>query len=101
FAPLERNRYFGLNFSWIMALTCPYASTDCVPPTTMSGLAAATFATIGVRSAVSGGEIVLNTVLMPAFSNRPRMRSAIGDENGSSSYGYATVFGRLDFGSER
>ena len=29
------------------------------------------------------------------------MRSAIGDENGSSSAGYAAVFGRCDFGSER
>ena len=29
------------------------------------------------------------------------MRSAIGDANGSSSDGYAAVFGRCDFGSER
>ena len=29
------------------------------------------------------------------------MRSAIGDANGSSSAGYAAVFGRFDFGSER
>ena len=28
------------------------------------------------------------------------MRSAIGDEKGSSSDGYAAVFGRCDFGSE-
>ena len=54
-APFERNRYLGLNLSWIMALTCEYASADWVPATTMSGLAAATLATMGVRSAVSGG----------------------------------------------
>ena len=38
---------------------------------------------------------------MPAFSNWPRMRSAIGEENGSSSDGYAAVFGRSALGSER
>ena len=45
--------------------------------------------------------MVLKTVLMPAASNWPRIRSAIGDENGSSSDGYAAVFGRCAFGSER
>jgi len=43
--------------------------------------------------------MVLKTVLIPAASRSERTRSAIGDEKGSSSDGYAAVFGRIDFGS--
>src|SRR6185312_4677377 len=46
-APLDRNMNWGLNFSWTRLLTCPYASSLWVPPTSMSGLTATTFAMIG------------------------------------------------------
>src|SRR5437588_12239761 len=47
FDPLERNSIFGLKCCSIMALTSLKASSDCVPPTTMSGFAAAILDTIG------------------------------------------------------
>ena len=54
-APFAKKRNFGLKFACTIAFTCEYASSDCVPATTMSGSAATTFSTIGVRSVVSGG----------------------------------------------
>ena len=54
-APLAKNRNFGLYSAWTSAFTCEYASSDCVPPTIMSGFGAIAFATIGVRSVVSAG----------------------------------------------
>ena len=54
-APFDMKSHFGLNFSWIIALTWAKASSDWVPETTTSGFAAATPAMIGVRSADSAG----------------------------------------------
>ena len=59
FAPLASKRYFGLNFSWIIAFICAKASPSCDPPTTTSGFAAAMPETIGVMSAVSDGYVWL------------------------------------------
>ena len=55
FGPFARNRNFGLKFCSIMADVRANPSSVWVPPTTMSGLAAAIFDTIGEKSAVSGG----------------------------------------------
>jgi hypothetical protein len=54
-APFDRNRNLGLNPAWTIALTCEYASSDWVPPISMSGFLATYFSTTGVRSAVSEG----------------------------------------------
>src|SRR5439155_1973523 len=55
FGPFVRKRNFGLNFSWIIALTWAKASFDCVPPITASGCFDAIFCMIGVMSVVSEG----------------------------------------------
>src|SRR5262249_5883407 len=100
-APLLMNSHFGLNRNWTIDLTCWYASSDWVPDTTTSGLAAATLAMIGVRSGVSAGYVASYTVLIPAASNFAFTLSAIGLANGSSSDGYAAVFGRWSAGRDR
>src|SRR5439155_15881946 len=78
-APFDRYRNFGLKFSEIIDLICAEASSDCVPPTHMSGLVAATGETVGVKFVASGWYIVLATVWMPAASNFACIASAIGD----------------------
>src|SRR2546421_12819638 len=93
-APLERNRNFGLKLCSIIALARANASSTWVPPTTMSGCAAAIFETIDGKSFVSGGYTCLKTVWIPAASNFWRTVSAMGDAKGSSSSGYAALFGR-------
>src|SRR5258708_34458575 len=54
-APFDMNSHFGLNFSWIIALTCANASSDCVPETRPSGFAAATPPLFRVRPPTSRG----------------------------------------------
>lgn len=53
--PVEKAASFGCTLSSCSARTRPTESSNCVPPTIRSGLAAAILAAMGAKSVVSGG----------------------------------------------